>query len=141
METNYFLLIIIYLTVIFKALADGYNYKYNVSQNEHDKSFFGVAYHIFGILTIGIPITSILIKGFGTFDFLFIIIAFALIYFGIFDFLYNKITGRNSLYIGKTDIFDKIIGKFIKTPNAKILLFVFRWACFIAGTSLILDFI
>lgn len=142
MEQNYFLLIIIILTVLFKALADGFNYKYNTEKNEVQRTKFGIIYHIFGVFTIGIPVGSVLITNITGFDFVFVLIGFSLIYFGLFDIIYNAVTGRNLQYIGKTDIFDIMLRKiFNKKPFSKTILLTIRWGCFILGIIFILDFI
>lgn len=141
MEQNYFLLIIIVLTVLFKALADGFNYKYNVEKNEVLKTKFGIIYHIFGVFAIGIPVGSVLITNITGFDFVFVLIGFSLIYFGLFDIIYNAVTSRNLQYIGKTDIFDIILRKIFNKPFSKTILLGIRWFCFVFGTAFILDFI
>jgi len=142
MESNYFLLIIILLTIIFKALADGYNYKFNTEKNETLKIRYGIIYHIFGVFAIGIPILSILITDISKHDFIFVLTGFSLIYFGLFDLVYNIVAGKNWEYIGKTDIIDRLLRKiFNKTPFLKSVHLGIKWLFLGIGIAFILELI
>ena len=47
MNENLYLLIIIFATVMFKAVANALNYWYNKTDNKTLKSVYGALYHIF----------------------------------------------------------------------------------------------
>ena len=136
---NYLLLILLITITFLKAAADGYNYKFNTTVNDHDKKFFGVVYHLFGVLLIGVPLLFIYFEKIHFTDFGVIIAAFALIYFGIFDAIYNRITNRPLLYIGKTDVIDMFLSRVFAKPFLRWVLFCIRWLCLGVGMYLIID--
>ena len=141
MVQNYLLLIIIILTVLFKALADGYNYLFDTAKNDDLKKKYGTVYHIFGVFAIGVPMMSVVL-GFLPKDLWLIISGFAFIYFGIFDAIYNRVTKKPIYYIGKTDFIDRLLGRiFDQSPTMRGVLVTIRWAFFIFGMAIILDLI
>jgi len=138
MADNYFILILLIVIVFIKAAADGYNYKYNTAENEKDKTFYGIVYHIFGLLLIAHCLLFVFF-GLNITNFFILVSGFALIYFGIFDAIYNRITGRPLLYIGKTDIIDMFLSRVFAKPFLKWVLFCIRWLCLGIGMYLIID--
>lgn len=139
MKENYLMLVMLIGLTAIKAAADGFNYRFNISENTRERKRYGIIYHLFGLLLIALPLLFIYFTNVTFKDFGIITAGFALMYFGLFDFIYNSIAGRNLLYIGNTDLFDRILSRMFKTPTLKGVLMCLRWLCFCFGMYLIID--
>lgn len=126
--------IVLIAFILMKALGDGYNYIYNTTKDEVRRKKAGIVYHLFGLAVMGIPITLLLIY----FGLYWEILGFAMMYFGMFDPIYNFIAERKKHYIGKTDIIDRLLGRiFDKNSFTRWMLVCLRWAMFWGGTAII----
>ena len=142
MEQRYVLWIIMLAATLFKALANGYEYRHIMEKDEDKQKVYGIVYHVFDLFSIGIPLMAFTLSEYTMADVPLVVLGFALIYLGIFDILYNKVTGRNEQYVGETDGIDILWNKFIQDkPFRKTLVLGARVLSFIVGTSIILDFI
>lgn len=146
MKANYLILIIILATILFKAVANATNYWYN-KETVRFKKVYGVLYHIFQVFMIITPTLVLpVLKYISWWDYIFTMLAAGLIYFGIFNNLYNRMIGKNPAYLGKVDIIDRFLRwafKIEKDPNNqaknKNLVLWLRFLLGMVGVYIIID--
>ena len=136
---NYYLLILLIIITLLKALADGHNYLYNTATDAKARKRHGIIYHLYGVALIGAGTLFLLFDNPGFSGMLTIIAAFALIYFAFFDVFYNLVTGREIMYIGKTDIIDMFLSRVFARPFFKWVLICIRWVCVGVALFLLID--
>ncbi len=133
MEANYWLLIIVTATMLFKAIANSTNYWYNkirrdalresynkeLSQEEQlliikkgnkQARIYGVLYHIFEVFMMLTPtLIAPLVFGMLWGNYLLGMLGASLVYFGFFNNLYNRMIKRHPAFLGTTDIVDRFL--------------------------------
>lgn len=140
--THMWIAIIIAITIIMKGCSDGFHYLFDISKIKKLRKKYGIIYHLFGVASIGIPFFLILVPGISQVSFKFVLLGYALMYFGFFDLIYNRVTKHNAQYIGETDLLDIILGTiFNKRPFLKTVFLTLRWGVGFFGLFIILNWI
>jgi hypothetical protein len=132
MENYNIILIIFVISIILNAVADGFRLK----DIESPSKINGDWYHYFWAFTI-LSLLSLLLVKIELSFFLKYIIAYALLRFGLFDFVLNYTARKNALYIGKTSSIDRLMRKIFNTPGRLSFMAFVRAVSFIAGMMLI----
>lgn len=116
MGKEYWIAILIFGTMLFKAFANATNYWYNKAEEEsRQKKIYGVLNHIFEIFMIVTPtLAAPLVFDMPWDSYSLAMTGATLIYFGFFNNLYNRLIGKPPQYLGKVDLVDRALRWFFK---------------------------
>jgi hypothetical protein len=134
------------LTIFVKGVANMYALKEKLTHEAKKKLKYKQLDKLFQVFMIGIPavgMSQVPILNLGQVGIF--ILAYMLIYFCWMDRFFNRLTGSNIQYVGKTDFVDLLLRRIFKisegNAKGKNTVTILKWASFIIGLALMLDFI
>ncbi len=162
---NWFILTIVIMSIIFKALHDAVRYKRDkqVESSNPDSEkikYYGKMYHWYGFIYFVIPFFITLIIKMTAEQFIISMFGFAFIYLFLLPTAFNLLTGHKPSYIGHTETtdiwlrnkfkifdkgtkeFDELTAKEVQRMNFRVfIIFFVRFLIFVIGISIFLDLV
>lgn len=128
------LLLIIIISIILNASADGIRFKDITHPNKFNAGLYHILYALFILSLLSLLILNLNLN---IIEWLLIIAGYSLIRFGIFDFILNFTANKHFLYIGESSFIDRLLNKIFKTANSLMFLYFIRGLAFIGGLYII----